>query len=176
MALFRKNLSDKQEENFNIPDSAVEVESQKSSEIKEQKIEQPEQTEKAMGEKRAGPEKEGISPPVLLGQKDTSTPAPSPVAKSARLKQIETVMQADLADLYLSMNKRQQTIFKTAGESTARQIESILTIGKSVFQKIFSALKKWLQLIPAVNRFFIEQEAKIKTDKIIANNSPKNES
>jgi hypothetical protein len=33
---------------------------------------------------------------------------------------------------------------------------------------IVDLIKKWLAIIPGVNKFFLEQEAKIKTDQIIA--------
>jgi hypothetical protein len=34
-------------------------------------------------------------------------------------------------------------------------------------KKIFVLIRAWLKIIPGVNRFFLEQEAKIKTDKIL---------
>jgi hypothetical protein len=34
-------------------------------------------------------------------------------------------------------------------------------------KKILALIRDWLKLIPGVNRFFLEQEAKIKTDKIL---------
>ena len=33
--------------------------------------------------------------------------------------------------------------------------------------KIIDVIKKWLSIIPGINKFFLEQEAKIKTDKIM---------
>jgi len=58
-------------------------------------------------------------------------------------------------------------MFKEEGERTARQIENVIAIGKSMAVKILELLKNWLRLIPGVNKFFLEQEAKIKTDKIL---------
>ena len=34
-------------------------------------------------------------------------------------------------------------------------------------KKILKAIVGWLKMIPGVNKFFLEQEAKIKTDKIL---------
>jgi hypothetical protein len=48
----------------------------------------------------------------------------------------------------------------------SRQIEAVLATGKSIAVKVLTIIKKWLQTIPGISKFFIEQEAKIKTDKI----------
>ena len=34
-------------------------------------------------------------------------------------------------------------------------------------KKVVNLIKKWLTMIPGVNKFFLEQEAKIKTDEIV---------
>ena len=34
-------------------------------------------------------------------------------------------------------------------------------------KRVLTMLKDWLTSIPGVNRFFLEQEAKIKTDRIL---------
>ena len=59
------------------------------------------------------------------------------------------------------------TCFKLKGEEVARNIEQVVAAGKSKAKQILHWIKDWLKLIPGVNRFFLEQEAKIKTDKII---------
>ena len=35
-------------------------------------------------------------------------------------------------------------------------------------KKIFELLLQWLKLLPGVNKFFLEQEAKIKVDQIMS--------
>jgi hypothetical protein len=35
-------------------------------------------------------------------------------------------------------------------------------------KKIVQAIVEWLKLVPGINKFFIKQTAKIKTDKILA--------
>ena len=34
-------------------------------------------------------------------------------------------------------------------------------------KKILKLILEWLRILPGINRFFLEQEAKIKTDRII---------
>ena len=43
----------------------------------------------------------------------------------------------------------------------------MIETGKAVGRKILKLIRSWLKLIPGVNKFFLEQEAKIKTDKIV---------
>lgn len=95
--------------------------------------------------------------------------APTPVAttqKSIALQKIENILEEDMEDIYFHLDSAHQKLFKEEGERAARQIEGILATGKSVAVKILTVIKKWLQSIPGINKFFLEQEAKIKTDKI----------
>ena len=85
----------------------------------------------------------------------------------ARQKEIEDVLARDLADLYREMPESRRREFKQAGEETAGKINELFTRGKATAKKIVDLIKRWLGLIPGVNRFFLEQEAKIKTDEIL---------
>ncbi len=87
--------------------------------------------------------------------------------KSVVFKKIEAILEDDLDELYFKMDETHRRIFKEEGEKTAYQIERVITIGKAVTFKILELIKQWLSLIPGMNKFFIIQEAKIKTDKII---------
>lgn len=83
-------------------------------------------------------------------------------------RQVEDVMSDGLADAYAQMDPATQAKFKTSGEITAGKISQLLQSGKSQAKKIVELLVAWLRIIPGMNVFFFEQEAKIKTDKIIA--------
>jgi len=82
-------------------------------------------------------------------------------------QKIESILQEDLTDLYLSMPKDKQEKFKAEGEKTLSKIMQIVHKTKVNAKKIFLLIRNWLKIIPGVNRFFLEQEAKIKTDKIL---------
>lgn len=84
-----------------------------------------------------------------------------------REKQIEKILEKNLEDVYLNMPLAKQREFKIAGEQTARAINALLNQAKTGLKKIIDLIKKWLLIIPGVNKFFLEQEAKIKTDEII---------
>lgn len=81
---------------------------------------------------------------------------------------IEHIMEDGLVDAFREMTPVQKQEFKIVGEKTALQIRDIIKGGKIKIKKIFQLLVNWLKIIPGVNRFFIEQEAKIKADKISA--------
>lgn len=81
---------------------------------------------------------------------------------------IEHIMSEGLTDAYRSLTPLQQQEFKLRGEQTAVQIRILLQETKIKVKKIFQLLIEWLKLLPGVNRYFLEQEAKIKADHIIA--------
>lgn len=80
---------------------------------------------------------------------------------------IEEVLQEDLTDLYLSMTPEDRKAFKIKGEETVSMIHTLVRVAHINTKKIFQLIRTWLQMIPGVNRFFLEQEAKIKTDKVL---------
>lgn len=105
--------------------------------------------------------------PVAVQPVSAAAAAPSPVLKSPLAQNIEIALEENLDELYLSMPSALQSEFKHKGEETASKIIAIIKKGKDVAKKVFEAIVEWLKLIPGVNKFFLEQEAKIKTDKII---------
>jgi len=88
--------------------------------------------------------------------------------KSQELLRIESLLEEDLVDVYLKMPPQLQTKFKTEGEKAAAKIDVMVQSGKAEGRKIFKIILKWMKLIPGVNKFFLKQEAKIKTDKILS--------
>ncbi|MFA5135198.1 MAG: hypothetical protein WC505_05465 [Patescibacteria group bacterium] len=97
-----------------------------------------------------------------------ATPAAAPAAKSEELRKIETVLSEHLDELFLQMTPEQQIAFQQKGEETASKIEKLMQSAKVKVREILSLIRDWLKIIPGVNKFFIEQEAKIKTDRLLA--------
>ena len=99
-------------------------------------------------------------------------PSPPPVPAAAFSKdrlttEIEEILEDDLKDLYLAMPKDKQAMFKIKGEETMSLVNQLVRTAHVNAKKIFQLIRAWLKIIPGVNRFFLEQEAKIKTDKIL---------
>jgi len=94
----------------------------------------------------------------------------SPQAKSWQAKralEIDSILSEGLSDIFLKMDVKQQSVFKKTGEETVVKINELLSETKLKVNKIIDLIRRWLKLIPGINKFFLEQEAKIKTDKII---------
>ena len=77
-------------------------------------------------------------------------------------------MEDGLNDSYQRLSPVAKQEFKLKGEQTASQIRELLKSAHVKVKKILRLILDWLRMLPGVNHFFLEQEAKIKTDKIIA--------
>lgn len=84
------------------------------------------------------------------------------------VEEIEDILGEGLEDVYLGMPADKQKEFKEEGEKIASRVVIILRAVKVKSAKIYQVIRKWLKIIPGINKFFLTQEAKIKTDKIIA--------
>ncbi len=135
-------------EKISSPDSGKDFELPSKIEKPSEKTELP-----GLSEGKAGPEI--VRPGV----------ASRPVTQ--RQKEIEEVMSKDIDKYYMKMDKPTQMEFKRVGEETARKINQILLEGKVKAKKIIDLIRAWLTMIPGINKFFIEQETKIKTDEIM---------
>lgn len=91
-----------------------------------------------------------------------------PIAKDPLTHQIEKILEDDLGELYFQMAAETQLKFKLEGERVTSTIRQIIKSGIVKIKKILSLILDWLHIIPGVNKFFIEKEAKIKAEKILA--------
>ena len=121
--------------------------------VSEQSVEKP------VAEKEA----EASSPVTLV----SPVPPVSPEVRSDDFKAIESILAKDLEDLYNEMPPNRQQEFKKAGEQTASKIERLFQAAKVKMNKVVDLIKGWLAMIPGVNKFFLEQEAKLKADEIM---------
>lgn len=101
-----------------------------------------------------------------------AVPVPSPVSHVAPRKDsvtlgVEGILEEDLADTYSKMDPVLQAKFRKEGERVTSLIVTMLRSAKLKARETLALITGWLKMIPAVNRFFLIQEAKIKTDKII---------
>lgn len=121
------------------------------------------------GPESAGPirEEEPIAEAPVAPVRRAPVRAVAPT-KDPALQRIEDIMGEDLTDAFLKLSPERQQKFKEKGEETASKIQQIIEGAKVNTKKIFDLIRKWLKMIPGINRFFLEQEAKIKTDKILS--------
>ncbi len=107
--------------------------------------------------------------PTVEGEKPAAAPPPATPKpdKSETLEAIEDILEEDMAGFYQQLPPKKQEEFKEEGEETASKIENLVQKTKIKTRKIMDLIVGWLKLIPGVNKFFLEKEAKIKTEKIL---------
>jgi len=91
-----------------------------------------------------------------------------PQVRDEMTVQIESIMEAGLEEAFKEMTPIQKQEFKMKGEEVARTLRQMFKGAHVRVKKVFKLIVEWLQMLPGVNKFFLEQEAKIKADKIIA--------
>jgi len=105
---------------------------------------------------------------TVVDQTPATTPASMPVPPEIeRGAEIERILEQDLSDVYFHLPEDKREEFRVRGEQTAQEINSLMSSAKATAHKVIKLIKSWLLLIPGVNKFFLEQEAKLKADKII---------
>jgi len=97
----------------------------------------------------------------------TAPVIPAVSYQEKRAQEIDQILEDGLNEIFLSLPENERQDFKKKGEETVTKINQLLSKTKVHLNKIIALIRDWLQLIPGVNRFFLEQEAKIKAAKII---------
>ncbi len=87
--------------------------------------------------------------------------------KDALTQEIERILEGDLEEMYFAMPPEAQTKFKVEGEKVTQSIRQMMKSGVVKMRKILSLITDWLKIIPGVNKFFLEKQAKIKAEKIL---------
>ncbi|MDO8463340.1 MAG: hypothetical protein Q7S96_03675 [bacterium] len=101
-------------------------------------------------------------------------PAPQPVApprvqKSALRDAIEFALADDqLRTLYLALDPSVQQAFRAAAARLTARMETMIASGEMDVRAAHADIERWLHIIPKVNRWFLTQEAKVKTDALLA--------
>lgn len=111
-----------------------------------------------------------------LSPKPKTQVKPQPrLQKAQEILEIERIMEDDLEEAYQRMSPELKNKFKEKGEETATKISLLLQKARVKAKNILELLKDWLKMVPGINKFFLEQEAKIKTDKILGLKKNKND-
>lgn len=96
----------------------------------------------------------------------SQAPVPSP-SKDPILTQIENVLSEDLDKVYNGLPTELKPAFKAKGEEVARTIRTMVETAKVKVRKVLKLIIAWLKIIPGANKFFLEQEAAVKAQKIM---------
>jgi hypothetical protein len=154
----KKSLSDSDSSN-----EKVSLEIEKGDSIIENLPEKESSNIEKSGEEIKSLEKNGESAKPVIKKTKLSIASPD----IERQKQIDQILSEGLDEVFLSLSQADQARFKEEGDKTVLKINELLSQTKIKIKKIINLIKNWLKIIPKVNRHFLEQEAKIKADKII---------
>ena len=105
---------------------------------------------------------EAVAPaPVSAEPLDAAKPN-DPVVAS-----IESILAEDLYEHFQAMPPALQAKFRQKGDETVSKLSQM--VGKAVIKakEVLKLIVGWLKLLPGVNKYFLEQESKIKADKIL---------
>ncbi len=142
--------------------------------IPEQKVEQEMSPENE--EQKVVPTQEVEETATSPVVSDDNQPAPAlVVAKTEEQKKVEGILSDGLADLYSNLPDNRKDEFKQKGEETASQIVILLQSAKVKVGKMMNLINGWLTMIPGVNKFFLEQDSKIKADRLLEYKKDKEE-
>ena len=159
---------EKQAENLEVNvEKPVEAQEQTPDQIAEQPAASP---EKAPGTEVSPEDRKEVLDQIEefgKGQGARAQASDVQARQKAREKEIEKVLADDLGEVYLNMPLDKQQEFKKEGEVTAQEINTLLSKAKIKVKKIVDLIRKWLSIIPGVNKYFLEQETKIKADEIV---------
>ncbi len=110
------------------------------------------------------PEPVPVAPAVPPAPVSTSHVA---VPKDPAVRAVEAVLEEDLDDAFHKMAPEMQAKFRKEGERITAVIVEMVRNSKVNARSVLNMIAHWLKMIPGVNHFFLTQEAKIKTDKIL---------
>lgn len=93
--------------------------------------------------------------------------APAPDTKDKYRIRVERVLEQNLWDLYFALPQGTREKFKAEGEAAAASLRAAIESKRVKPSQVLRPVLRWLKTIPRVNPFFLEQEAKIKTDQVM---------
>jgi hypothetical protein len=162
-----KTMADNFKEDKIIPEAGAEIQPESTGSETEQ---QPEK--EAVLEKQPQPARESAPAPqdTSLRRRPKIRPALAtmPTVKDELTVKIEKVMEEGINDAYQRLSPVAKQEFKLKGEETAIKIRELLRSAHVRAKKVLRLILEWLKMLPGINKFFLEQEAKIKTDRIIS--------
>lgn len=107
--------------------------------------------------------------PTIAAAAPTPVARPAVVEKSPLRQDIESALADEsLQRIYAGLPPVVQGRFRDDGSTLAAWIETAITTGKLILKELHHHIVAWLRIIPRVNHWYLQQEAKVKTDAILA--------
>jgi len=106
--------------------------------------------------------------PTVAAAAPTPVARPTVVAKTPLREDIEEALADGLRTIYAALTPQQQGVFRQHAEQLAQMLEAMIVSGRIDLARVHDRITAWLKIIPKANAFFLMQEAKVKTDAILA--------
>lgn len=104
---------------------------------------------------------------AAVASQAASQPSYQPGTAESIHHDVESVLAEGMDSVFLSLDPGTQQRFKMKGEEVSSKITKLLLEAKIKIKEITNLILDWLRIIPRVNKHYLEQEAKIKTEKIL---------
>ena len=154
-----KNLDNLNEDFIRSRDLRVQQKTEQEQKLENEKTESPTITEKRVNKESDQHRR------VPLAVKKHHKPVPQ--MQDPTVLRIEKILESGLADQYAKLSPIAKQEFKIKGEETSIKIKELLEDTHVKVKKILQLIIEWLKVLPGLNKFFLEQEAKIKTDNLV---------
>jgi hypothetical protein len=89
------------------------------------------------------------------------------VAPDQVVVDVQKILEDGLEEAIVTMPEEAKQRFLQKGKEIGTIVADMVRRYKVEVKRVLHLLKDWLTTIPGVNRFFLEKEAKIKTDRIL---------
>ena len=106
-------------------------------------------------------------PAVLSPTVGASGIAEAEVTRDPLLIDVERELEEGLWDVYRDLPPDARQQFKAEGERIAHVVRDGIAAGTLVARRLIELITAWLKMIPHVNKWFLRQEAKNKTDDLM---------
>lgn len=81
--------------------------------------------------------------------------------------EVEGILEREMKEIFMNLPEDLKPVFKQKGEETSKAISEMIKNAAVKAAEVMKLIFNWLKIIPGVNKYFLEQEAKIKTDHIM---------
>lgn len=105
--------------------------------------------------------------PVSAVQQQSAVASAVNDPRAKMLKDIEAILSDGLKDIYTALPASHKQSFKQKGEFVANAITDLVIRGGAKVKTVWKLITDWLGSLPGMNKYFLEQEIKIKTDRVM---------
>jgi hypothetical protein len=149
------------------PEAPAEESVDSSSAVADRRAyEQSAEYEDAILHAEAGTELEAAQATHIAPAKPPVAPAQAQGEKDEVIIEVEKILEEGIGPFYASLPPEAKPVFKKRGEEVATRIADMVRHMHLKVRKAVRLITEWLKMIPGVNAYFLEQEAKIKADML----------